>query len=152
MAPIVEHVEHLARSLLQKRCASGQYRDSYGYCRSYSSWYWYGRWVFAAIVIILFLALFFLWTSRRRRRRGVAPYYGTGWMAPNHGQYHNNPQGYNQPPPPAYGAPNNQSYPMTNHYQSSDGMYRGGQDSGVEAPKNVYTGDYAPPAGPPPGK
>jgi hypothetical protein len=80
--------------------------------------------------------------------------YGTGWMAPNHDRQYNNPQaynqGYNQPPPP-YGGPPQQSYPMDNRYQTTDGQY-GQQASGVEPPKNVYGGDYAPPAGPPPGK
>lgn len=74
--------------------------------------------------------------------------YGTGWMAPP--QYSlNNPQVY-QPPPPAYGAPA-QSYPMDNRYQTTDGHY-GQQSSGIEPPKNVYGGDYAPPSGPPPNK
>ncbi|KAI0022592.1 chitin synthesis regulation, resistance to congo red-domain-containing protein [Xylariomycetidae sp. FL0641] len=136
-------------------CPSGYYRTG-DYCRR-SGWGGYGRWVFAAVVIAIVLAAF-LWAcinSRRRRRRGAQPMYGTGWMAGNPGQpqYYNNPQGYQ--PPPAYGA-QGQTYPMNNYPQNpADGYY--GQQSGVTAPKNVYNAnngatDYAPPAGPPPGK
>jgi hypothetical protein len=43
-------------ALLGKRdCA----RDYYGRC--YSGWYWYGRWIFAAVVVVIILAIFFLW-------------------------------------------------------------------------------------------
>ncbi|KAI1428344.1 chitin synthesis regulation, resistance to congo red-domain-containing protein [Xylaria sp. FL1777] len=148
MAPLLDQVA----SLLQKRviCPSGYYYNGYGCVRG-SSWYWYGRWIFAAVVVGLFFLIFFLWAclnSRRRRSQGVRPMYGTGWMAPP--QYSpNNPNAYN-PPPPAYGAPA-QSYPMDNRYQTTDGHY-GHQASGVEPPKNVYGGDYAPPSGPPPMK
>lgn len=150
MAPILNQVQ----SLLQKRdCLDGYYPRN-GQCVYGNGWYWYGRWIFAAVVIGLFLLSFFLWAcvkSRRRRRQGHAPMYGTGWMAPGTQYYHNPPQAYNQPPP-AYGAPA-QSYPMDNRYQTTDGHY-GQQSSGVEPPKNVYGGggDYAPPAGSPPRK
>ncbi|KAH8166897.1 hypothetical protein CIB48_g1367 [Xylaria polymorpha] len=126
---------------------------SNGQCVRPSNWYFYGRWIFAAVVIALFLLAFFLWAcinSRRRRRQGARPMYGTGWMAPP--QYYsnaNNPNAYSHPPP-AYGAPA-QSYPMDNRYQTTDGHY-GQQASGIEPPKNVYGGDYAPPSGPPPTK
>ncbi|KAI1814103.1 chitin synthesis regulation, resistance to congo red-domain-containing protein [Poronia punctata] len=158
MAP----AQNIMSGLLYKRwidCPSGtHYSSRYNGCVDNSPWNGYGRWVFTAVIIALFFLIFFLWAlrnTRRRRRRGTAPLYGTGWMAPNHGQQHNNPhaynQGYNQQgynqgyhqPPPAYGAQPQPSYPMENYGQ---------QASGVEPPKNVYSGDYAPPAGPPPGK
>ncbi|KAI0974402.1 chitin synthesis regulation, resistance to congo red-domain-containing protein [Xylaria arbuscula] len=148
MAPLLDQLS----GLLQKRviCDNNEYFDGYRCVRG-STWYWYGRWIFAAIIIVLFFLVFFLWAclnSRRRRRQGTRPMYGTGWMAPP--QYTpNNPHAYN-PPPPAYGVPG-QSYPMDNRYQTTDGLY-GQQASGVEPPKNVYGGDYAPPTGPPPHK
>ncbi|KAI1501707.1 chitin synthesis regulation, resistance to congo red-domain-containing protein [Biscogniauxia marginata] len=144
-------------------CPDGYYRS---YNRCYTAWNYYGRWIFAAVVIFLVILIFFLWAcinSRRRRRQGVAPRYGTGWMAPNSGnnQWPQGPQGPHgyQAPPPAYGAPQGQSYPMDpqytgNTFQTTDGYY--GQQSGVQQPKNVYSGnapnDYAPPEGPPPRK
>ncbi|KAI1121610.1 chitin synthesis regulation, resistance to congo red-domain-containing protein [Nemania abortiva] len=147
MAPLLDQVSGLLHTRAYG-CPSGYYRNSYGECVGGSTWYWYGRWIFAAVVIVLFFLIFFLWAclnSRRRRRQGVRPMYGTGWMAPP--QYTNNPHAY-QAPPPAYGA---QSYPMDNHYQTTNGPY-GQQSSGIEPPKNVYGGDYAPPGGPPPTK
>ncbi|KAJ8125706.1 hypothetical protein O1611_g7932 [Lasiodiplodia mahajangana] len=146
MAPVLDQLS----DLFQKRdiCGPGYYY-SYGNCIRGSTWYWYGRWIFAAVIIVLFFLIFFLWAclnSRRRRRQGQRPMYGTGWMAPNAHYYNNPPQAYNAPPP-AYGA---QSYPMDNHYQAN-GPY-GQQSSGIEPPKNVYSGDYAPPSGPPPNK
>lgn len=154
MAPAITGSED---SLLNKRLTC----DYYYYGNCYSSWTWYGRWVFAGIVVFVVLLIFIIWAcvnSRRRRRRGVAPLYGTGWMAPAPGNQYNNPHAYNQAPP-AYGAP--QSYPMQNQYtgntfQSGDGYY--GQQTGVQQPKNVYGGpqnvgtEYAPPEGPPPNK
>ncbi|KAI1345198.1 chitin synthesis regulation, resistance to congo red-domain-containing protein [Xylariaceae sp. FL0016] len=156
MAPLADHAVSLMNDLSKR--ATCAYTDRYGRC--YSTWSYYGRWIFAAIVIVVIIAIFFLWAcvkSRRRRRRGAQPMYGTGWMAGNNGHnpHHNNPHGYNNNPPPAYGAPQGQSYPM-NNYQPNNGYY--GQESGVQQPKNVYphqsngAGDYAPPAGPPPGK
>ncbi|KAI1168732.1 chitin synthesis regulation, resistance to congo red-domain-containing protein [Nemania serpens] len=149
MAPVVDTVG----DLLQKRygCANGYYYTN-GRCVYGNNWYWYGRWILAAVIIGLFLLIFFLWAclnSRRRRRQGQRPMYGTGWLASDAQYYNNNnPQAYN-PPPPAYGAPPH--YPMDNRYQTTDGHY-GQQSSGVEPPKNVYSGDYAPPSGPPPNK
>ncbi|KAJ8123925.1 hypothetical protein ONZ43_g237 [Nemania bipapillata] len=126
MAPLLDQV----RDLIQKRyvCPSGSYLNSYGQCVRGSTWYC-------------------CLNSRRRRRQGQRPMYGTGWMASN-GQYYQNPPQAYQPPPPAYGA---QSYPMDNRYATTDGPY-GQQSSGIEPPKNVYSGDYAPPSGPPPNK
>ncbi|TGJ84822.1 hypothetical protein E0Z10_g3897 [Xylaria hypoxylon] len=151
MAPLLDQVS----GLLLKRvsCPSGSYYDRYyDRCVRGSTWYWYGRWIFAAVVIVLFFLIFFSWAclnSRRRRRQGARPMYGTGWMAPPP-YAPNNPQAYNQPPPPAYGVPA-QSYPMDNRYQPTDGQY-GQQANGVEPPKHVYGGDYAPPSGPPPNR
>jgi hypothetical protein len=78
----------------------------------------------------------------------MTPMYGTGWMANGgqYGQYQNNPAGYNTAPPPAYGAPPNQQYPMQPQY-TAEGYY--GQREGVQQPKPT---DYAPPEGPPPAK
>ncbi|ORY65946.1 chitin synthesis regulation, resistance to congo red-domain-containing protein [Pseudomassariella vexata] len=147
MAPVVDLLKR------QSRCPSGQYYRN-GYC--YSSWAWYGRWIFAAVVIaviIIILTASSCIRSRRQRRRGVQPMYGMGWMAP--------PQNYNNAAPPAYGA-QNQSYPMNNQpqytgntFNTNDGYY--GHHEGIAPPKNVYTNDnrnetYAPPEGPPPGK
>ncbi|KAJ2988935.1 hypothetical protein NUW58_g3721 [Xylaria curta] len=151
MAPVLDQIN----SLLSKRdiCPYSYYYDSSrDLCVRGNGWYWYGRWIFAAVIIGLFFIIFFTWAclnSRRRRRQGQAPMYGTGWMAPQNQYYQNPPQAYNQPPP-AYGAPA-QSYPMDNRYQTTDGHY-GQQSSGIEPPKNVYSGDYAPPSGPPPNK
>lgn len=51
--------------------------------------------------------------ARRRRKRGITPYYGTGWMAPNGGKF----GGGN-------GRGDHQSYPMDNpqsgHYPSNN--------------------------------
>jgi hypothetical protein len=131
-----------------------------GYC--YTSWDYYGRWIFMGVVVGICILVFFIWgciNSRRRRRNGMQPMYGTGWMArppynPQHSNV-NNPAGYNNAPP-AYGAPPGQSYPMNpqqqGNFQPSNGYY--GQYEGVQAPKNVYQNqhndDYAPPPGPPP--
>ncbi|KAI0483002.1 chitin synthesis regulation, resistance to congo red-domain-containing protein [Xylariaceae sp. FL0804] len=162
MAPFLGHAtaQLSARWSRRYQCDNGY--DRYGRC--YNGWSYYGRWVFAGVVIVVVLLIFFLLAcvnSRRRRRRGASPMYGTGWMAghPNNGQYYNNQQGYNQPAPPAYGAPQSEMYPMNNHHHQqqhpAQGVY--GQQSGVEAPKNTYAGsspnpnyDYAPPSGPPP--
>ncbi|KAI1397419.1 chitin synthesis regulation, resistance to congo red-domain-containing protein [Hypoxylon fuscum] len=157
MAPFFDQVAaQLAKR--QRDCEYGS--DRYGHC--YSTWNWYGRWIFAAVVIAVVLIIFFLWAcinSRRRRRQGLQPMYGTGWMAGNQGNaYYNNPQGYSNNPPPAYGAPQGQSYPMQNQYTGTtfnpnDGYY--GQHEGVvQPPKNAYNNknDYAPPEGPPPNR
>ncbi|KAI6093852.1 chitin synthesis regulation, resistance to congo red-domain-containing protein [Hypoxylon rubiginosum] len=157
MAPLIEIAAQLSKR--RYNCDDYEY-NRYGQC--YSAWNWYGRWIFAGVVIFLVLVLFFLWAcinSRRRRRNGLQPMYGTGWMANNQGgnPHYNNAQGYNNPPP-AYGAPQGQSYPMQNQYTGTtfsrnDGYY--GQE-GVQAPKNVYNNhgkdDYAPPEGPPPAR
>ncbi|KAI1382186.1 chitin synthesis regulation, resistance to congo red-domain-containing protein [Hypoxylon crocopeplum] len=163
MAPFLDQV---GSQLTKRRYCYGDDYDRYNNC--YSGWYWYGRWIFAAVIIVLVAIVFILWAcvnSRRRRRQGLQPMYGTGWMAgkpgPNNG-YYNNPQGYNNPPP-AYGAPPGQSYPMENQYTGntfspSDGYY-GQREGVVQPPKNVYnnnnkntTDEYAPPTGPPPGR
>jgi hypothetical protein len=147
-----------AGALLSKRryCRDGTYRHC---C---SRWDCFGRWIFAAVAVFVCFLIFFLWAcmrNRRRRQQGVAPMYGTGWMAPGQPGYQNNPNGYyQQPPPPAYGAPPAQSYPMNNYpnQQPSDGYY--GQREGVQPPKSAHTNEnahqdaYAAPEGPPPNK
>ncbi|KAI2629690.1 chitin synthesis regulation, resistance to congo red-domain-containing protein [Hypoxylon sp. NC1633] len=166
MAPLLDQIE----SQLMKRRYCSDYDYRYGNCRS--DWYWYGRWILAAVVIVVVLALVAIWAcinSRRRRRAGLQPMYGTGWMAgkpgPNNGYYNNHPQGYNNPPP-AYGAPPGQSYPMENQYTGTTGTtfspndgYYGQREGVVQPPKNVYNNnnknsadDYAPPTGPPPNR
>ncbi|KAI0199148.1 chitin synthesis regulation, resistance to congo red-domain-containing protein [Astrocystis sublimbata] len=151
MAPFLEQLGTASPLLKRDPCGSHQHLNYQGYCVN-DSFYGYGRWILAAVIIGLFFATFFLWAcinTRRRRRQGVRPMYGTGWMAAPPQYNNNNPNAYN-PPPPAYGA---QSYPMDNRYQPAEGAY-GQQSTGVEPPKNVYGGgnEYAPPAGPPPGK
>lgn len=39
-------------------CGSGGYRDYDGDCRYYSSWYWWGRWVFAGLAVLFILLVF----------------------------------------------------------------------------------------------
>ncbi|KAI2784846.1 chitin synthesis regulation, resistance to congo red-domain-containing protein [Daldinia loculata] len=166
MAPLIDLVSAQLAGLAKRDgvCRDNEY---YRYGRCYSAWYWYGRWIFAAVVIALIIAVLFFMvcvTSRRRRRRGLQPMYGTGWMAGNGGPnnnaaYYNNPQPGYANPPPAYGAPPGQSFPMQNQYTGTtfspnDGYYA--QNEGVQAPKNVYNNghkdDYAPPEGPPPNR
>jgi len=145
MAPVIDQVV----SALSKRCAYGQYELN-GICYNQSGFYYYGRWVLAAVVIVFILFVFFLYSFiRRRRSRGQPPMYGTGWMPYQRQQYNNNQQQAYYPPPPAYGArPDN--YNMAPQREPND-VYRG-QDAGVEVPKSTYHGDYAPPSSPPPRK
>ncbi|RSM20817.1 hypothetical protein CDV31_000188 [Fusarium ambrosium] len=160
-------------------CPYGYVYDSFrNECRR-SNWSYWGRWVLAGVCIFLFfLILTCLFSSRRRRRRGVAPIYGTGWMAPNNKPWGNNQnnhqmhdynqggyQGdYNQqqqqygygppPPPPAYAQHQQPQYTGTT-FNPNDGYYGQGQYSGVQPPQGTYQRDdpgYTPPAGPPPGK
>ncbi|KAK2065929.1 hypothetical protein LY76DRAFT_640653 [Colletotrichum caudatum] len=163
---------------LEKRefpCRSGQvYRN--GVCYERGAWYWWGRWVLAAVVAGLTLLMLVLcMNARRRRRRGVQPMYGFGWMGGNnkqnqhayaYNQQYNGQQqgyaGYPQPgadgsypaPPPAYGqAQQNPQYTGTT-FNPNDGYY-GAHNEGIQLqqPQNSYQRDaYSPPAGPPPGK
>jgi hypothetical protein len=104
--------------------------------------------------------------SRRRRKQGLAPRYGTGWMAPAPKYGPNN--GAYVPPPPQYSATPMQNYPQGQTQQpqytgqtfnSNEGYY-GGHNEGVAPPPNTYYPQrgfggenvYEPPAGPPPGK
>lgn len=152
MAP--QHMAELARR--RDGCGSGWYQGSDGYCYPGSSWYWWGRWVFAGLailfVIIVFATLFR--NSRRRRKLGQQPLYGTGWMAPAPPPYY--------PPPPQY-TPQDQNAgsppPGGYKYGQSDGYYAGnfnGNQEGIQLqqPANAYhrstENDYAPPPGPPP--
>ncbi|KAK3337235.1 chitin synthesis regulation, resistance to congo red-domain-containing protein [Cercophora scortea] len=130
------------------------YSNGYRYC--YSSWYWWGRWVFAAALIVIFLAVLFALgrrNSRRRREQGVAPRYGTGWLAPA-------PPYYPNPPPPQYSAqpmnPQNTGY----KFNQNDGYYANQQEGiQLQQPQSSYQPQnrgvdevYAPPEGPPPPK
>ncbi|KFX86540.1 hypothetical protein V490_09037, partial [Pseudogymnoascus sp. VKM F-3557] len=106
--------------------------------------------------------------SRRRRRRGLAPRYGTGWLAgkntgnqqhyQNNDYYQRQQSGYNYggggaAPAPPYSPPQQQ-------YGGGNADYDGGQQSGIELqqPQNSYNPQrgreqiYEPPSGPPPGK
>jgi len=148
-------------------CGSGYYYTNGG-CYPRSSWYFWGRWLFAGIVIAFILVVLVFIScvnSRRRRKRGLAPRYGTGWMAPAH-KYGNNGGGY-VPPPPQYSATPMQNYPTNQQqpqytgqtFNSNEGYY-GGHNEGIAPPQNTYYPQrgvggenvYEPPAGPPPGK
>lgn len=60
MAPVLDQVSDML--LKRDSCSPGFYYDGYyGRCVRGSTWYWYGRWIFAAIVIVLFFLIFFLW-------------------------------------------------------------------------------------------
>jgi hypothetical protein len=141
-------------------CGSDGWRDSFGNCRyNRSSWYWWGRWVFAgvAILIVLLCLAGLFRNSRRRRRQGQQPMYGTGWMAPAPPPYY--------PPPPQYSA-QDQAPPGGYKYGAGDGYYggnQGGNQAGyggnqegiqLQPPQSTYhratENDYAPPPGPPP--
>lgn len=161
MAP-VEDISKRAWS-----CPSG-YSYHHGNCYR-TNWYNWGRWVVLAIAIVLFLIAFLscLGIARRRRRRGIQPFYGTGWMAPQGGkwgtqnqhQMHNYNQGYQNyppggnfqqpgyggyppaPPPPAY-AQHQQPQYTGSTFSPNDGYYgtaaTGGQQTGVYPPQGVH--------------
>lgn len=158
-------------------CYDGQYRASDGNCYSRSNFYYWGRWVLAAIVIVFFIALFAAWScisNRRRRRAGMNPRYGTGWMGgysgypPTGQQQHPAPQysngGWfgahnknNNPPPPQYtpSAVPNQTTGTT--FNTADGYYGHQGDVPLQPPAGSYYprgGEpvYEPPSGPPPAK
>jgi len=152
----------------------------YSYNCHYSRWDSWGRWVALAVIVVVVLLVAFLFScynTRRRRRLGMAPMYGTGWMAgkPAQGQYGNNGGYYNSNQPynggtaaPPYSPPlNNQQ--TGNTFNSNEGYYGspnqgyaqyGGQQNGIELqqPQNTYNpqrgGDpvYEAPQGAPPGK
>jgi len=161
-------------SLVVKRqigsCPSGYYRSG-SYCYPNSSWYWWGRWVFAGVVIVAVIGILLLLgciSARRRRKRGTAPMYGTGWMGGKHqgtaAPYA--PQGHQYgPPPPQYSQQAMPNQYTGNTYNSNDGYY-GQQQHGygpqqnegiqLQQPAHTYARDadngYAPPPGPPPSK
>lgn len=161
MAPTVQ----VARVLERAICPSG-YTFRSNACYRNSSWHFWGRWVFAGVAILFIIAVIVLLgcrNSRRRKNRGLAPRYGTGWMAPGP-KYpqQNNPGGYG-PPPPQYtaGPPQDQYPPPPNpygqQYNNNQGYYSG-QQEGLQPPQNAYYPQqgrdnvYEPPSGPPPGK
>jgi len=157
MAPLLEQVVALAKR--DSICGSGRYLDYDNRCR-YSTWYSWGRWLFAGLAILIILLVFagLLRNSRRRRRLGQQPMYGTGWMAPAPPPYY--------PPPPQYSA-QDQAPPGGYKYGQGDGYYAGNQPGNgyyggnqegiqLQPPQSTYhratDNDYAPPPGPPPPK
>jgi hypothetical protein len=162
MSPVIEIADLAKRYII---CPDGYVYTS-GACRPESAWYWWGRWVLTAVIIVVFLIILLslgCLNSRRRRRQGLAPVYGTGWMAPapKYDGYQNNANTYG--PPPYTQNAQYQQYPpapVQNQYTGStftpsNGFY-GGHD-GPQPPQNTYQrgvgGDaYEAPAGPPPGK
>jgi len=164
-------------ALVKRYICNGYY---YSYDCNYSRWDSWGRWVALAVivgVVLLVAFAFSCFNTRRRRRQGIAPMYGTGWMAgkPPVGQqsgYYNSNQPYNggQPygnPAPPYSPPiGNQA--TGNTFNSNEGYYGNhtngyaGQQSGIELqqPQNIYAPNrsiggepvYEAPQGPPPGK
>jgi len=132
----------------------------------YSSWDNWGRWVALVVIIAAFVLIaitFSCINSRRRRRRGMAPMYGTGWMAKPYGGPNQQQQHYGQyggpAPPYSYNAPmGNQQ--TGNTFNSNDGYYGNhhGGDFELQPPQNSYQpqrgGDpvYEAPLGPPPTK
>jgi len=160
----------LLNGLLSKRYNSCNEFDDNGNCYDqYNSWGGWGRWVVLVAIVVVVLLVFFIFScinSRRRRRAGLAPRYGTGWLAgntpPGHNraQYTNNyysNEPYDGGAAPPYSPPVNQQY-TGNTFNSNEGYY--GQQSGVEMqpPQNAYQpqrgGDpvYDAPQGPPPKK
>ncbi|KAK3672216.1 hypothetical protein LTR78_007969 [Recurvomyces mirabilis] len=136
-----------------------QYGYGYGYGNGYynTPWNSWVRWLVLALIIIGAFLIFFLFsciTARRRRRLGHQPFRGTAWAAgrtpPGHApaQYNGNAQPYynnSNAPPPAYGAASSYYGPQT------------GNDVELQQPQPVYGSNahkdnYAPPAGPPPGR
>lgn len=99
--------------------------------------------------------------SRRRRRRGVAPMYGTAWMAapPPYGQQQ---QYSGAHAPPMYSPPGVVPQQTGNTFNSNDGYYGHHQSQGqnndieLQQPASAYQrgGEnvYQAPTGPPPGK
>ncbi|ELR10320.1 hypothetical protein VC83_07953 [Pseudogymnoascus destructans] len=161
MAPAISPA--LLDFVLEKR----QYYND-GYYVYDSNWNRWGRWVALVAIVGFFLVLAFACScvnSRRRRRQGLAPRYGTGWLAgkPNGGQQHyqNNDyqgqqSGYNYgggaAPAPPYSPPQQQygqqQYGQQQYGQQQYGQqqyggnagYYGGQQSGIELqqPQNSY--------------
>ncbi|PQE15485.1 Chitin synthesis Congo red RCR protein [Rutstroemia sp. NJR-2017a WRK4] len=145
--------------------------DGFGTCYRTSTWDNWGRWVALAVIVVAFILLAFALScinSRRRRRRGVAPMYGTAWMAapPPYGQQQHYPnQPYNGAhAPPMYTPPGVVPQQTGNTFNSNDGYYGHhqyqGQNNGngieLQQPASAYQrgGEnvYQPPTGPPPGK
>ncbi|KFY50584.1 hypothetical protein V495_00165 [Pseudogymnoascus sp. VKM F-4514 (FW-929)] len=169
MAPAIAPA--LLDFVLEKR----QYGYGYGggYYNRGSNWNRWGRWVALAVIVGFFLVLAFCCScvnSRRRRKRGLAPRYGTGWLAGKQGgnqqHYQNNDyqgqqSGYNYggaAPAPPYSPPQQQYGGQ--QYGGGNADYYGGQQSGIELqqPQNSYNPQmgreqtFEPPTGPPPGK
>jgi len=160
MAPAEEVASAVVKRL--SGCPSGYY-SSGGYCYANSSWYWWGRWVFAGVVIVAVIGILLLLgcvNARRRRRRGAAPMYGTGWMSkPGQNAQPYAPQGGYQygPPPPQYSQNVMPNQYTGNTYNTNEGYYNQNHEGvQLQQPANTYAraGDhgYEPPPGPPPNK
>jgi len=154
----------LRSAAVEKRysCGDGYY---YSYNCGNSRWDTWGRWVALAVIVVVVLLLAFLFScynTRRRRRRGMAPMYGTGWMAgkPPQGQYYGNTNpnvggggGYynsNQPynggqaaPPYSPPIPNQQTGNTFNSNEGYYGNHHGGGYGGgggieLQQPQSAY--------------
>jgi len=143
-----------------------EYCDIYG---CYSTWDNWGRWVALVVVILSVLIIAFAFSclnSRRRRRRGMAPMYGTGWMAGKYppgpqyyngygqNQYYGHQTPYGQPAPPY--SPQVENQTTGNTFNSNEGYYgHHGGDYELQQPQSAYQpqrgGDpvYDAPQGPP---
>jgi hypothetical protein len=104
-------MDSAAEGIFPRRTRCGWYNGVYYDCRG--GWYHWGRWVLAgAALLVFFLVLLSCCClARRRRKRGVTPYYGTGWMAPNGGKF----------------GGTTQTYPMNGH---QTGYYNNNNDGG----------------------
>lgn len=162
---------------LVKRQYGYGYGSSYGY-RNTSPWNRYGRWALLGVLLAVGLVAFFLISclnARRRKKAGNKPFYGTQWLAPNsYGQQQQQQQAQTQyyPPqnthndnaqyaPPAY-PPTNGPAPNGNADYYGNNTHNNNQYE-MQQPAATYQpgynreaeqagGEYAPPAGPPPGK
>jgi len=155
MAPVAQAAAIQGRAL----CDPGWYY-SHGYCYRNSSWYGWGRWVFAGCLVIFVIALLILMArrnARRRRAAGLVPRYGTGWVSGPAPPYQH------QPPPPQYSAHPPPLYPQPTGYKfnANEGYYgnHGNQQEGIELQQPPHTyqppradEEFAPPPGPPPGQ
>ncbi|KEQ59393.1 uncharacterized protein M437DRAFT_14872, partial [Aureobasidium melanogenum CBS 110374] len=118
-----------------------------------SAWNRWGRWVLLACIIVAFFILFFLFSclsARRRRKHGYNPYFGTGWTV-----RHGTPT-YNQNVQPQYETTSTPYYNNSNNpppaYSPAPNTTNYGNNIELQQPQAAYTGNYAPPKDPPPGR
>ncbi|KAG9815151.1 hypothetical protein KCU98_g20221, partial [Aureobasidium melanogenum] len=133
-------------------------RQYFGYYDCYgnncdSAWNRWGRWVLLACIIVAFFILFFLFSclsARRRRKHGYNPYFGTGWTV-----RHGTPT-YNQNVQPQYETTSTPYYNNSNNpppaYSPAPNTTNYGNNIELQQPQAAYTGNYAPPKDPPPGR